>query len=339
MTYWYPGVIMAIKLLKEVYPGVPVILGGIYASLSFEHAAGRSGADIVLRNFEIQKLNEILERDMDLSPENILNETIDFSWYPKSRYAVLKTSLGCPFNCSYCAQRLLNPEFMLKSIDKAVEEFKILYGMGIKNFAFYDDALLLDKKHITGYFEKILSLGMPAKFYTPNGLHAKSVSGEIAGLMRKLDFIKPILSLETTDPEKERTWHDKVSLNEFKNAVSFLKEAGYRHGEYSAYILLGAPGSDLGETKEAVDLVHGMGANVSLSEYSPVPGTSMGEGFLDAMAEPLLQNNSVFPALRSSDWESAQGLKNYARTLNSTWGFPSPDPGANGKVIEGEIRV
>ena len=34
MTYWYQGVIEAITLIREHIPGVPVVLGGIYATLS-----------------------------------------------------------------------------------------------------------------------------------------------------------------------------------------------------------------------------------------------------------------------------------------------------------------
>jgi len=33
MTYWYPGVFWAISLIKEVFPKVPVMLGGVYARL------------------------------------------------------------------------------------------------------------------------------------------------------------------------------------------------------------------------------------------------------------------------------------------------------------------
>ena len=33
MTYWYPGVVEVIRLAREVHPGTPVILGGIYARL------------------------------------------------------------------------------------------------------------------------------------------------------------------------------------------------------------------------------------------------------------------------------------------------------------------
>ncbi len=40
MTYWYPGVLESLGLLREIFPGVPVVLGGLYAALCPEHAAG-----------------------------------------------------------------------------------------------------------------------------------------------------------------------------------------------------------------------------------------------------------------------------------------------------------
>ena len=48
MTYWYPGVQAAIAAIRTFFPRVPVILGGIYATLLPEHAKKYSGADYVL---------------------------------------------------------------------------------------------------------------------------------------------------------------------------------------------------------------------------------------------------------------------------------------------------
>jgi len=47
MTYWYPGVQAAITMVREHYPAIPVILGGIYATLLPEHARKYSGADYI----------------------------------------------------------------------------------------------------------------------------------------------------------------------------------------------------------------------------------------------------------------------------------------------------
>jgi len=49
MTYWYPGVKLAIDLVREKFPSAPVILGGIYATLCPEHAQENLAADFVVK--------------------------------------------------------------------------------------------------------------------------------------------------------------------------------------------------------------------------------------------------------------------------------------------------
>jgi len=48
MTYWYPGVFEAIRLIKEIHPDVPILLGGIYATLCTEHARSYAQSDFVI---------------------------------------------------------------------------------------------------------------------------------------------------------------------------------------------------------------------------------------------------------------------------------------------------
>ncbi len=38
MTYWYPGPRRVVELVRMVFPDVPIIMGGIYATLMPEHA-------------------------------------------------------------------------------------------------------------------------------------------------------------------------------------------------------------------------------------------------------------------------------------------------------------
>jgi len=45
MTYWYTGVRETVASVKDVYPQVPLVLGGVYASLCPDHARRCSGAD------------------------------------------------------------------------------------------------------------------------------------------------------------------------------------------------------------------------------------------------------------------------------------------------------
>jgi radical SAM superfamily enzyme YgiQ (UPF0313 family) len=43
MTYWYLGVFKLIEITKKLFRNVPVILGGIYATLCEEHAKSIPG--------------------------------------------------------------------------------------------------------------------------------------------------------------------------------------------------------------------------------------------------------------------------------------------------------
>ena len=56
LTYWYPGVFRAIWLIKEKFNDVPVVLGGIYATLCFEHAKKFSSADYIVKGWDLNKL-------------------------------------------------------------------------------------------------------------------------------------------------------------------------------------------------------------------------------------------------------------------------------------------
>jgi len=67
MTYWYTGVAETIAFLRLHWPGVPIWLGGIYATLLPDHARKHSGADRILPGpwdqKKVQALIEILETD------------------------------------------------------------------------------------------------------------------------------------------------------------------------------------------------------------------------------------------------------------------------------------
>ena len=316
MTYWYGGVFEAIRILRETYDKAEIVLGGVYATLAYNHAVEKSGADHIITNKELDKLSVILGRKCDFSFKNVLDERIDYGWYDNAAYGVLRLSLGCPFDCTYCAQKELAPDFILKDSKKAMEELKILYGAGIKNFAFYDDALFFDTGYISEYLQKVAACGISANFYTPNGLHARFVTPDIAHFMRETNFVNPTLSLEISNDTKGVLWHSKVNRKDLEQAVEFLKNAGYGAGSFMVYLMIGAPGSDMRDVREGIDYIHSLGGKISLSEFSPVPGTVMARDFKGLLDEPLLHNNSAFPSFSLSEWEEVRDVKAYARRCN-----------------------
>ncbi len=323
MTYWYQGVHDVIKIVKKAFPRVPVILGGIYATLCAEHAEANSGADFICKGQGESQILALLEgltgvapctpsdfNDLDSLPSPA------FDLYPHLDYCCCLASRGCPFQCTYCASPLLNPRFVRRDPSQVVEEIgRCVREYGVEDIAFYDDALLIDGQSAIALLQGIRERGIKARFHTPNGLHARGVTEEVAHLMREVGFVTLRLSLETTSQERQRTTGGKVSTVEFQSALHNLRQAGYAPGEIGTYVLAGLPGQARAEVEETISFVTECGARPYLAEYSPIPGTPLWQEAVqcspfDLQGEPLFHNNTILPCRWDGfDWDDLQTLK------------------------------
>jgi len=326
MTYWYPGAFEAIRILKGRFPGVPIILGGTYATLCYQHARENSGVDYVFDGGNLRRLIRLVE---EITGQRLSREEMcfDFSHYPypaydlyrKNEYVAIRTSVGCPFRCTYCAANLLQEKFEQRKPERVVDEIEYFNrSLGVKNFVFYDDSLLFDaEKHFRKIFDRISELRLDCFFHTPNGLQARFVNYDVARLMHRVGFISPRLSLETVNEKRQAASGGKVTNGEVERAVRYLEEAGYSPDQVGIYIMMGMPHQSFEEVYETMQFVHRLGAKILLVEYSPIPGTNEWEkSGLDDNLDPLLHNNSLFPLFNVKDWREFQKLKDEARKLN-----------------------
>ena len=321
MTYWYLGIIEVSNLLKKMFPDVPIVLSGIYATLCNEHAKTiKTIDDIVIGSFDnftpiLKKYNINIELNSNFESFPIP----DYSFYKNKEYIVLKTSIGCPFKCNYCAQYILNNNtYTIKNPLKIKEEiYKLTYEENIQNIAFYDDALIFNSnKLIKVLLKEIHKDGKTFYFHTPNGLHARFLDQELAELMFNAKFIQPRFSLETSNIKEQINSNNKVSNIEYERTIKYLNKVGYKHGEYITYLLIGMPGQNIENIRESIKYVHNLGSRISLSEYSPIPYTKDWQNLPDELKQdPLTQNNTYFMTL-NKDYDKLVKLKEFAKQLN-----------------------
>jgi radical SAM superfamily enzyme YgiQ (UPF0313 family) len=324
MTYWYPGIQETIGALKEVFPDVAIVLGGIYASLCTEHAMTYSGADRVTTGSGEKHILDLVEEytGVAVSPK-FDPDDLDTYPYPafdlqtKINYVPLLTSKGCPFSCKYCASHVLNPKRMLRSPESVVEEITYWHERhGVKDFVFYDDALLVDSKtHAVPMFEKIIDAGFDVHFHTPNAVHIRGISKQTADLMFQAGFKTLRLGLETTSFEKREELDRKVTAEEFKSAVSFLKAAGFDKTGLGAYLLVGLPGQKTASIERSIEIVRQNGIDPILAYYTPIPRTALWRRAVessryDLEADPVFTNNALLPCEKDLfSWKTISNLK------------------------------
>ncbi|MFO8064767.1 MAG: B12-binding domain-containing radical SAM protein [Spirochaetota bacterium] len=185
MTYWYPGVVEAVRIVRETYSDPPVCVGGIYATLLPQHCAEQTGADEVFAGDAVSVLPTFLS-GIGLPPPSRGPVTNVVASGRGS--AAVRLNDGCPYRCDYCASHRLAPRFTSGNAVAAFAEVEEAFeGMGVRNFAFYDDALLVNKGAVLHEFlERVISRWPqePAPhFYLPNAVHMRHLDGETARLM------------------------------------------------------------------------------------------------------------------------------------------------------------
>ncbi len=327
MTYWCGGVAETISIAREVFPCVPVVLGGVYATLCPEHARRHSGADIVVEGPGEERFLQILGREAGGGAARPL-DALRPAYHLLGRLdsVSMMTSFGCPFACAYCASRRLRRNYRSRPVADVVDELAhYAREMGIRDIAFYDDALLWNpERHIKPILREVIRRGLGLRLHTPNGLHADMLDRELASLMKAAGFATIRLSLESVGEERLKDSGGKVSPAGFEAAMASLLSAGYGHGEVEAYVMMGIPGQTLQEVERTMRFAHRAGAVARLADFSPIPGTAY---FDDAVrlygldpAEPLLQNSSAVPFLVPGLRDQYDRLKTLARSLNSALG-------------------
>jgi radical SAM superfamily enzyme YgiQ (UPF0313 family) len=322
MTYWYPGVIRVIQLVRERFPGVPVILGGIYASLCPEHARAHSGADLVLPGpWETGLPAHLAGLGLSLpvpgAPDDLPYPALDLLRHLS--YIPILTSRGCPLDCDYCASRRLQPQYRRRRPAAVAAELTHWQErLVLSDAAFYDDALLLQTEdHLLVILEELARRGLSFRFHTPNGLHAGLITREVAGWLKRANFATLRLGVETTAMGEVRP-DRKLKHGELEAALAHLREAGFAAKEIGVYLLVGLPEEDKDEVAASIRRVRELGATPVLAHYSPIPGTALWPRAVacsryDLIHEPLCHNNSLFPCRPRFSWDYHNRLKNLAK--------------------------
>ena len=323
MTYWYRGTAEAVALCRRLLPDVPVIVGGVYASLMPDHCRTVCGPDWVAEGSMTEQtpsgsrlsgaalqLNGFLRRGLlpGLEIPGGGAAPIDADCWNDA--AVLRLNDGCPLNCGYCASRALCSGFTAGSAEKAFKRLRSIVEKYVTvNFAFYDDALLFNAPDVfIPFLREVIDYSgrscVNLNFYTPNAMHIRYMTAEIAGLMKAAGFREVRLGFESASAEFHSEYDNKYNERGFHETIRLLSDAGFRREEIIVYILAGLPRQRADEVEDTIRFAANEGLTLSVSEFSPVPGSPMWDDCvkecrLPIAEEPLFHNNSFFPM----EWE------------------------------------
>jgi radical SAM superfamily enzyme YgiQ (UPF0313 family) len=313
MTYWYPGVQSAVELVRTRFGNVPVVLGGAYATLCPGHATAHSGADVVISGPGEQSifaaLRDVLGDAVPPGPAHCELASLPVPAFERLRdrtWLPVLSSRGCPFRCTFCASRLLAGVFEQRPPASVAAEIMAHYArFGTRHFAFYDDALLVNKKrHVAPLLEAVAAAEIPVSLHAPNGLHVREIDAPTARLFRRAGMTSLYLSLESADPSLLRERTTKASPDDLPTALAALESEGYARKDINVYLIMGLPGQNVAGVEESIRFVRELGAIPRVAFFSPIPGTDewnilARRGVVTNETDPLLHNKIAFAYLNA----------------------------------------
>jgi hypothetical protein len=267
MTFHCEGVHQAVEACRRERPGVPVTVGGIYATLCAEHA-GRSGAEVVAGQ---------VPEACDLPP------AWELLGPPQPAYAIVKTTRGCPRRCSYCAVRLLEgPDIRHRPIDDALDEMGALYRRGVREFVFWESNATLDaERYLEPLLDRMARRFRDIRISFPEGFDPRDVTPSLCRRLFRAGCRRVTLSLESIDAGLRRRFGKAGAPEDYLAALARLREAGFRtahrigqdeHGLFT-FVLVGLPGQSVESILRTIMLVWRHGALPLLMRFTPIPGT------------------------------------------------------------------
>lgn len=312
MTYHYPGAQEICNHLKKNYPNIPIIFGGIYNTLCPDHSREKIKADFfVYGKGELQCLkilDFITGKDRDYNLVNTRFDLLpspDYTLYPHIDFTTILTSVGCTYNCSYCATSILQPCYIRRSPENVISE--ILYWKkkyNVINHVFFDDALLLDSaNNIEPILDRFIwerkRNHMRICFHCPNSTHAICITQKLARKLWKAGFKLFRVSIETTDKDMQLNTGGKCTTKQATDAIENLRLGGFPSRLIGVYVLIGYPGQTMKQTVHTLLTVHSHGAtNIPLA-YSPIHGTKdfiqlQKDGIIPQNYDPILANRQLY---------------------------------------------
>jgi radical SAM superfamily enzyme YgiQ (UPF0313 family) len=350
MTYWWESTYDAIRMFKRLYPRARIRVGGIYPTLAPHHL--RLKLELAGLHFELVRGRElsitaskgkarVANGDCIVTGEipQASNADLDFEGYLEMtralegeerlpRYAILTTSRGCPFDCSYCAQKAYNEgslKLRIRGYRDTFNEIRDKYHRyGIHHFGFYEDNFLLEKPNVERLLRLILEHRDELKhltLYAPEGVEVRLLQQdlEFVKLMHATGFASVYLPLENMSREVTRAWNRRHShAGLFEEAVKICHEANFKlhNRAVNAFILFGMPNEELADVVNTMFYASELVGGIVPMLFTPVPGSIMFEQYrhylFDEMGFDLHHlNGKLYPFLRYNFERKAIRLEDY----------------------------
>lgn len=168
-------------------------------------------------------------------------------------YAVIYTSLGCPFQCSFCCINTIfgGPGIRYRPPEKVAEEIDFLVRRhGVRHIKILDEMFALKPSHVYELCDRITALGHDLNFWVYGRID--TVKEEMLLRMKKAGMNWVAYGIEAGSKKvREGVAKGRFDTEQIRRVVQMTHDAGIH---IVANFIFGLPDDDLSTMQESLDL-------------------------------------------------------------------------------------
>jgi radical SAM superfamily enzyme YgiQ (UPF0313 family) len=190
--------------------------------------------------------------------------------YSPNGYAHILSSRGCPFNCRFCASKLMwDRKVTYKSVDRILDEMHYIYHrFNPSYFTFWDEVFTLDKKRLKEFCYRY---DLPVRWRCDT--RADSITEESVTMMKYAGCHQMSIGVECADDNILRYIGKNENRDDFQRAAEILNKHGI---QWKAYMIIGFPKDTEKIIRRSLDFVKSLKPfRITLSFVTPYEGTSL----------------------------------------------------------------
>ncbi|MFA6525932.1 MAG: radical SAM protein [Candidatus Buchananbacteria bacterium] len=187
-------------------------------------------------------------------------------------FSIIMASRGCPFNCVFCLKAMMPGQYVVRGIDKVIEEVELLINKyQVRSIFFQDWEFFIDSGRVEQICEALIGKGLKLSW----GANARATDiikcKEIMPLVKKAGCVNINLGMESASNRVLTAINKRITQDDLQQAIGILKASGISGGYC---VLLNAPGENTETIKETVDFI--AKNDLQVKQFLPVipyPGT------------------------------------------------------------------
>ena len=272
----------------------PALVPGVMCVRSGETVAGPPRE--MIRNLDDlppPDIDDLIKDQYKVSPDMRTGEKV----------GAIITSRGCPFNCIFCANRLLTKgKYRIHSVERVCSEVDdLIQKCNITQLFVYDDNFSVDKKRAKELCREFIR----RKFHTKISWWAETrvdcVDEELLSLMAQANCKIISYGFESGNQRLLDLINKKVTLEQIEKAVDMTKKAGI---DIRASFILGLPTETREESLKTIRFAKKLKVDqVRFALATPFPGTKLWD---------IAEEEGT---LNFTDWRQFSLMSGYAKGL------------------------